>query len=1096
MPFTDAGTAVEVTRTDLALENGADYYFSVRAVNGSGLISSIGISNGIRVDFTPPAVPLVIDDGDWTGVSNQIHIVFGSGDTESGIDHYEYSLGTSAGLTDILGWTNTGTIKEQTITGLDLEHAVSCYASVRAYNHAGLVSEGHSNGIKPDLTKPVVDSISTQSSTSEIKATITASDSESGASEVQYILLTSTNLPASPDWVTVANGSEFTISGPDWTKTYYIAARAQNGVGAWCDVVFSSAIKQDDTPPSTPIVIDDGIYSTNGTSLHASWSSTDEQSGIREYSYCVGTSAGASNIVAWTTTTNDFASLTGLSLTSGYTYYFTVRAINGAGLSSVNGSSDGIKVDLTAPAAPTVYDDGDYTYSQDSLRASWLSSDSESGLAEYSFCIGTAPGQSDIIGWSSTGVQSWAAVSGLTLQSGVRYYFTVKARNGAGLWSEPGSSDGIEYKPGVTVWPKFRCNQANSGCSVISACLTGTMHWSYQTQGYVESSAAIGGDGTVYVGSSDGVLYALNSSGGLRWAYQTGGSIDSSPALNSYGDIYVGSYDGGLSCIGSDGLLKWRYQTGGMIWSSPNIASDGTVVFGCQDGHVYALNSDGTQKWSYNAGATVWSSPAIGLDGSVYFGCGDGRLCALTSAGAFKWSYQTGSAVDSSPAIGDDGVIYVGSGDAWFYAINPDGTKKWRKDIGMVIDSSAAITSDGRVYFGAGVVGGKGVFYALDSSNGDTLWRMSLPGAVRSSPAFAQDGTIYFGCADGTLYALEPNGSVIWQHKVSQSILSSPALGPDGSVVAGSDDGCVYCFRDAAAGDTTPPTTPIVTIDKEALASGMTLNCSWTASDADTGIQYYSYAIGTAPGGTDAVGWTNVGTSTSISVSANLLNSGCTYYVSVTATNWASLTSGTGVSNPFTVLSTAPENSIGYSKQSATGSVINLQGKVVTAVFSDCVFIEEMNRSSGIRCVVAGSSLEPGMIVDITGIIGDRYGERVINSAILTNTKMTCEVKPFYISNDFYTRPGLNPIGLLIRVSGRVMRSGDGYIVVSDGSYVISPRGTSGIEIKTDSSGLPLGTFVAATGVACVELVNSRVAPVIRSIEDMSPVAAIASGVE
>jgi len=529
-----------------------------------------------------------------------------------------------------------------------------------------------------------------------------------------------------------------------------------------------------------------------------------------------------------------------------------------------------------------------------------------------------------------------------------------------------------------------------------------------------------------------------------------------------------------------------------MIWSSPNIASDGTVIFGCQDGHVYALNPDGTLRWSYNAGATVWSSPAIGSDGSIYFGCGDGRLCALTSAGAFKWSYQTGSAIDSSPAVGNDGVIYVGSGDAWFYAINPDGTRKWRKDIGMVIDSSAVITSDGKVCFGAGIVGGSGVFYALDASNGNTLWHMNLTGAVKSSPAIGQDGTIYFGCADGTLYALDPNGAVVWQHKVSQSILSSPALGPDGSVVAGSDDGCVYCFRDVAAGDTTPPTTPIVTIDKEALASGMTLNCSWTADDPDSGIQYYSYAVGTTPDGTDAIGWTNVGTSTSITVNSSSLDSGHTYYVSVTATNWASLTSGTGVSNPFTVLSNALDNSVFWAKRLAIGSVVNLKGKVVTAVFSDCVFVEEMNRTSAIRCVVSGSSLEPGMIVDVTGSINDRYGEKVINSAVLTDTTMRGEVKPLYISNDFSTRPGIDLTGMLIRVFGRVKRSGDGYIVVSDGSYMVSPRGVTGIEIRTASSGLPVGSYVTATGVACREIANSYVVTVIRSIEDLSPLAAIA----
>ncbi|MHB9035465.1 MAG: outer membrane protein assembly factor BamB family protein [Armatimonadota bacterium] len=1094
LPYTDAGTATEITRSDLPLVNGADYYISVRATNGAGMVGAVGASDGIRVDFTPPTTPLVIDDGDWTGLANQLHVVFGSGDTETGINHYEYSLGTAVGLVDVLDWTNSGTIKDRTIASLSLAHGVTYFVNVRAFNRAGLMSEGHSNGIKPDLSNPSVDSIMTRATSTEIKATVNASDPESGVSETQYVLLNSTEVPASPSWVPAVSGQEFTINGPlDWSKSYYIAARAKNGVGAWSNVKLSEAIRVDDTPPSTPVVIDDGIYQTNSTSLHASWSSQDAETGIKEYAYCVGTASGSSDVIAWTTTTHDFASLTGLTLTNGATYYFTVRATNGAGLVSANGSSDGIRIDTTPPSTPVVTDDGDFTYSSDSLHASWISTDSESGLAEYFFCVGTAPGSADIVGWASSGTQSWTAISGLALQPAVRYYFTVKARNGAGLVSELGSSDGVEYRPGVTVWPKFRCNAANTGASVVSASMTGSVRWQFQTQGYVESSAAIGGDGAAYVGSSDGKLYALNASGGLRWTFQTGGCIDSSPAIGPYGDVYVGSYDGGLYCVGWNGVMKWRFATSGMVWSSPNLAEDGSIIFGCQNGHVYALKPDGTLKWSYNAGAPVWSSPAIAPDGTVYFGCGDGKLYALTAGGSLKWAYLTGSAIDSSPAVDANGVIYIGSGDASFYAIRPDGTKKWSKYIGLVADSSPAIASDGTIYFGVGVVGGSGAFYAL-STNGDTLWHMTLPGAVRSSPALANDGTVYFGCADGTMYAVGHTGMVIWQRKMPESMMASPALGPDGSVVVGSDDGHVYSFRDASAGDTTPPTTPVVTIDHEVLTPGMTLNCSWSASDPESGIQYYSYAVGTQPGYDDAAAWTNTGTATSVSLQNLQLEPGRPYYVSVTATNWASLKSAAGVSKGFIVISTAANNAIGWAKQRIDGAAMHLQGKIVTAVFDDCVYIEELNRASGIRCTINGSSLKPGAIVDVTGSMGTRYGERVINSPVLTDTGLRAEVKPFYMPGDFSTRPGINPTGLLVRVFGRVTRSGEGWYVISDGTYVMSPRGAMGIEVRTNTTSImPVGTYITVTGIASCELSNSRMATVVRSVADSSPMAAVAA---
>ncbi len=57
-----------------------------------------------------------------------------------------------------------------------------------------------------------------------------------------------------------------------------------------------------------------------------------------------------------------------------------------------------------------------------------------------------------------------------------------------------------------------------------------------------DSSPAIGSNGTIYVGSWDDNLYAINPDGTLKWSYAIGSNIDSSPAKGSGGTIYVGSY--------------------------------------------------------------------------------------------------------------------------------------------------------------------------------------------------------------------------------------------------------------------------------------------------------------------------------------------------------------------------------------------------------------------------------------------------------------------------------------------------------------------------------------------------------------------------
>jgi len=74
----------------------------------------------------------------------------------------------------------------------------------------------------------------------------------------------------------------------------------------------------------------------------------------------------------------------------------------------------------------------------------------------------------------------------------------------------------------------------------------------------VRSSPAIGSDGTVYVGSYDKKLYALNGKTGVKlWEFETGDEVESSPAIGSDGTVYVGG-DKKLYAIktASQGLAK------------------------------------------------------------------------------------------------------------------------------------------------------------------------------------------------------------------------------------------------------------------------------------------------------------------------------------------------------------------------------------------------------------------------------------------------------------------------------------------------------------------------------------------------------------
>lgn len=117
--------------------------------------------------------------------------------------------------------------------------------------------------------------------------------------------------------------------------------------------IFYQNINVDWTPPSAPDTINDGLgaditVTTSATQLSANWSSSfDPNSDISRYFYAIGTTPGATDIVNWTDNWfYDTATVTGLSLIDGQTYYFSVKAENGAGLQSTVFTSNGQTVQL------------------------------------------------------------------------------------------------------------------------------------------------------------------------------------------------------------------------------------------------------------------------------------------------------------------------------------------------------------------------------------------------------------------------------------------------------------------------------------------------------------------------------------------------------------------------------------------------------------------------------------------------------------------------------------------------------------------------------------------------------------------------------
>ncbi len=119
-------------------------------------------------------------------------------------------------------------------------------------------------------------------------------------------------------------------------------------------------------------------------------------------------------------------------------------------------SSSNVNIDWTAPSSIATLNDGlaadvdtIVTYS---LSANWSSSsDPHSDVVAYYYAIGTSAGDSNVVAWTANGLSTSVTNNSQTLADNQLYYFSVKALNGAGLYSSIRTSDGQRYLNTTTV---------------------------------------------------------------------------------------------------------------------------------------------------------------------------------------------------------------------------------------------------------------------------------------------------------------------------------------------------------------------------------------------------------------------------------------------------------------------------------------------------------------------------------------------------------------------------------------------------------------------------------------------------------------------
>lgn len=308
---------------------------------------------------------------------------------------------------------------------------------------------------------------------------------------------------------------------------------------------------------------------------------------------------------------------------------------------------------------------------------------------------------------------------------------------------------------------------------------------------------SIGPGGNVYIPAGDiPALMCRNPNGTRRWEFIP--DEEDEPATGATiapdGTIYLGTEDGNLYALNPNGRKIWKVTFRSGIVALPALGSDGTIYLQTENDSVFALNpTDGSKKWPFYAGGSE-NSPAVGPDNTIFVSQDDTLFALDPTNGQIKWRYGMRQEIATPPVIDTRrSVVYIVDDDGWLASVNlADGSEKWEvRYIGEL--SPPVIGEDGTIYLTL-----SGTLLSLSPENGDLNWQFIPPmQGDASPPAVTNTGVVYFLCVGLTdqegdrdsLYAVNSDGNRRWAAGLGSGtpgdIISAPKIDDAGYIYIG-----------------------------------------------------------------------------------------------------------------------------------------------------------------------------------------------------------------------------------------------------------------------------------------------------------------------
>jgi hypothetical protein len=272
----------------------------------------------------------------------------------------------------------------------------------------------------------------------------------------------------------------------------------------------------------------------------------------------------------------------------------------------------------------------------------------------------------------------------------------------------------------------------------------------------------VAGDGSVYVGTSEGYVHALREDGSYLWSYTLPGPVGGRSGLSLFGALLVPT-GRSVYALRPNGTLLWAFHSPLRVVGDLARDGRGRFHFASQDGRLFALSSAG-ELITHVPGRVAFSALQVELpDGSVAAGRRSGEVLLVPTSGrATRFALPAApSALLGCPgarlcAIAA-GILYA-LGDAAGHAASPWSTLAVRA--GANLELLAVLPSDSSLEVFAG-------------GTRQRLFSRALPEAASAAPVLDAQGTTYVSLKTGALVAVARSGRLVGCAEVGRS-----ALGP------------------------------------------------------------------------------------------------------------------------------------------------------------------------------------------------------------------------------------------------------------------------------------------------------------------------------